>query len=253
MLLDTPQFDHPKAAHNSPYSPYEHIYSDDDDTSATGRTMSLMADEEPDQIYMDPITPCSDTFQQEMEDIDDSRIARYQNTYFMDGGNRFISLPSLGTTSTKAALHISRMFREWLENKIYHHPTAEDFMDTDRQDYLPIIEDSVELLAEDVLNKIKSRSSVRGLKGLSRVLLKIRTGHIYTYHQLEDGQPLITQDMEDFFQQFPLFVEVMIYIIPHRHQSTEESSTQVLLAVENITVNPNSPYRLMEEIKQPIS
>jgi hypothetical protein len=147
-------------------------------------------------------------------------------------------LPTLGNTSTKAASHISRVFEDWLQNKLYHQ--------THHEERLPILEDSVELLAEDIVNKIKSRNSVRGLTGLSRILIQIRTGHVYTYHQMEDGQPLITADMEDFFQQFPLFVEIIIYTMPKEDQSADD--VELLLAVENITINPSDPYHIKEDI-----
>lgn len=82
------------------------------------------------------------------------------------------------------------------------------------------------------------------MTGMSRLLVKVRTGHVYTYHQLEDGQPLVTEDMEDFFQQFPLFVEVKIYSMA----SKSSSSTQLLLTVENAIINPEHPYPIMDEI-----
>jgi hypothetical protein len=153
-----------------------------------------------------------------------------------------LQLPTLGNTSTKAASHISRIFEDWLQNKLYYQ-SANDGLER-----LPILEDSVELLAEDVVNKLKSRNSVRGLTGLSRILIKIRTGHVYTYHQLEDGQPLITADMEDFFQQFPLFVEIIIYTMPKESDQSSDD-VQLLLAVENITVNPSDPYHIKEDIQ----
>ncbi|KAI8137570.1 hypothetical protein BJV82DRAFT_634859 [Fennellomyces sp. T-0311] len=173
-----------------------------------------------------------DSFQDELATMDDS--ACYQNTYFMDGGNRFISLPTLGNTNTKAAAQISRFFEEWLENKIY---------DKQQDDPLPILEDSVDYLAHDILVQLKRNR----LWGLSKVFVKIRTGHVYTYHQLEDGQPLITQDMEEFFQQFPLFVEVIIRTTSQDDDLCNSSSKNtILLEVENVTVNPGNPYRIME-------
>lgn len=132
------------------------------------------------------------------------------------------------------------MFEDWLQNKLYHQSN-------DGLERLPILEDSVELLAEDIVNKLKSRNSVRGLTGLSRIFIKIRTGHVYTYHQLENGQPLITADMEDFFQQFPLFVEIIIHTMPKEDQSSDD--VQLLLAVENVTVNPSDPYHIKEDIQ----
>jgi hypothetical protein len=175
----------------------------------------------------------------------------------------------LGSSNTKTTLLISRVFEEWLANKLYSHPNQtvnlnsdyshleikdnDDWMDTDdmsQEEYsiagrLPILEDNVELLAEDILNKFKTRSCLRSLKGIAKLLIKIRTGHVYTYHQLENGQPLITEDMEDFFQQFPLFVEIVMYALP----STCSDLTQVCLVVENSTMNPGQPYALMESIQ----
>ncbi|KAL0073941.1 hypothetical protein J3Q64DRAFT_1779814 [Phycomyces blakesleeanus] len=177
------------------------------------------------------------SLRQTIEDPQNSRVSRYQNTYFMDGGNRFISLPTLGNTTTKAASHISRIFEEWLQQKLYKATF----------DRLPILEDSVELIAEDVLNTLKLRSSLRGLTGLSNACVKIRTGHIYTYHQLEDGQPLITEEMEDFFQQFPLFIEVIVYTMT-RTNPPDQDYLELIISVENLTVNPNQPYSLSDQI-----
>ncbi|KAI9319332.1 hypothetical protein BX666DRAFT_1854670 [Dichotomocladium elegans] len=166
-----------------------------------------------------------------------SNASCYQNTYFMDGGNRFISLPTLGNSNTKAASFISRVFEDWLEQKIYGKQEDDPT--------LPILEDSVECVANQILGQLKQHA----FPGISKALVKVRTGHVYTYHQLENGQPLITEDMEGFFQQFPLFVEVTI-----RTSSEEDDNdmmprkTTLLLMVENITVNPGNPYRLTDHI-----
>lgn len=109
---------------------------------------------------------------------------------------------------------------------------------------LPILEDNVELLSEDIVNMFKSRK--RGLNGLSNILIKIRTGHVYSYHQLENGQPLITEDMEDFFQQFPLFVEILIYAT---QEENTEKDLNFLLITENTSLNPGDPYKIMENIQ----
>ncbi|KAK4508853.1 uncharacterized protein ATC70_013476 [Mucor velutinosus] len=234
--------------HNTqqPSEGFDRYLEDDDTATDTGRTMSSIADNSHLQHDSPPFVDhmeetSTSSFEKIMKDPENSRVSRYQNTYFMDGGNRFISLPTLGNTSTKAASHISRIFEDWLQNKLYYQST------NDGLERLPILEDSVELLAEDVVNKLKSRNSVRGLTGLSRIMIKIRTGHVYTYHQLEDGQPLITADMEDFFQQFPLFVEIIIYTMP-KDSDQSWDDVQLLLAVENITVNPSDPYHIKEDI-----
>lgn len=133
----------------------------------------------------------------------------------------------------KSVAQISRVFEEWLESKMCSKREQEE-------DTLPILEDSVEQIAVDILEKLKKQNI---FTGFSKVLVKIRTGHVYTYHQLEDGQPLITQEMEEFFQQFPLFFEIII-----RTTISPADSSQLLLMVENATVNPGNPYRLMEQL-----
>ncbi|EIE81407.1 hypothetical protein G6F46_000524 [Rhizopus delemar] len=218
-----------------------HVYDEDDTTTTTTttnnynnssnneRTLAIEDEDEEESL-------CS--FEAIMNDPENTRISKYQNTYFMDGGNRFISLPTLGNTSTKAASHISRMFEDWLQQKLCYQTYDER---------LPILEDSVELLAEDIVNKLKSRNSIRGLTGLSRILIKIRTGHVYTYHSLKDGQPLITADMEGFFQQFPLFVEIIIYTMPRQDMQLDD--VKLLLSVENITLNSSDPYLIRQDIQ----
>ncbi|KAG2222027.1 hypothetical protein INT45_003672 [Circinella minor] len=194
--------------------------SEDDDTTTTTTTVA-------DNI---------DFFEEELSTLDD--YACYQNTYFMDGGNRFISLPTLGNSNTKAAAQISRFFEEWLENKVYGKQP---------DDPLPILEDRIDFIAHDILGQLKNNR----LLGLEKVFVKVRTGHVYTYHQLDDGQPLITQDMEEFFQQFPLFVEVIIRTCSTTtimNNDNNNTSNVVLLEVENVTVNPGTPYRIMEHI-----
>jgi hypothetical protein len=101
------------------------------------------------------------------------------------------------------------------------------------------------------MNKLKSRNSVRGLTGLSQVFIEMRAGHVYTYHQMENGQPLITADMEDFFQQFPLFVEIIIYTMPRDSISADQfdDDVKLLLSIENITLNPSDPYHIMEDVQ----
>jgi hypothetical protein len=132
-------------------------------------------------------------------------------------------------------------------NSYHHHNDDDDDMMIDSPEdeingQLPILEDNIELLSEDIINMFKSRR--RNLKGLSNILIKVRTGHVYSYHQLENGQPLITEDMEDFFQQFPLFVEILIYVTQQ-----EDNDLNLLLVAENTTLNPGDPYKIMENIQ----
>ncbi|KAI8878658.1 hypothetical protein K501DRAFT_195295 [Backusella circina FSU 941] len=209
------------------------------DTDDDDETLATAIDDLSSLILYPSNTDDVQSFQEEMEDRSDPRIFQCQNTYFMDGGVRFISLPTLGSSNTKTTLLISRVFEEWLANKLYNDET---YSIAGR---LPILEDNVELLAEDILNKFKTRSCLKSLKGIAKLLIKIRTGHVYTYHQLENGQPLITEDMEDFFQQFPLFVEIVIYALP----LPLTNLTEVCLVVENSTMNPGQPYVLMESIQ----
>lgn len=218
---------------------------EEDDTSISTNTTTAT----PLFTHQEEDSYCPLSFEKAMKSAG-SRVSRSQNTYFMDGGNRFISvnfiviyyymfffltsikLPSLGNTNTKAASHISRVFEDWLQNKLHNHSVP-----------LPILEDSVELLAEDIMNKLKSRQSIKGMTGLSQILIKIRAGDVYTTHQ-----PFMNPDMEDFFQQFPLFVEIIIYTMPKDHD-TFMDDIQLLLSLENIASNPNDPYYIKQDIQ----
>ncbi|CAO3608741.1 unnamed protein product [Cunninghamella blakesleeana] len=265
--------------------------SDDDDEDSSlisGRTFSTLSiSTNQESIPIDPPFPQQQHhdihsirspslsisfFQHAMEN--DHNVTKSKNTYFMDGRNRFISVPMLGNTNTKAGSCIARIFEEWLANKLYYQQEQNgenEFLDYYQQGQneeeedtffsneqrLPILQDSVELLAEDILNKMKSSHQWRR-KGLDKILMKVRTGHVYTYHSLDDGQPLITQGMDELFQQFPLFVEIIVYTTSnalssssssyhHPISSMNSTTSQVLLVVENVTINPGNPYKILEE------
>jgi hypothetical protein len=79
-------------------------YSEDDDTITDGgsRAFSSVADHHR-QHQDSPSPPCfmlnepstnneASNFENMMKDPENGRVSRYQNTYFMDGGNRFISV-----------------------------------------------------------------------------------------------------------------------------------------------------------------
>ncbi|CAO3581606.1 unnamed protein product [Absidia cylindrospora] len=254
-------------------------YSDDDDldSSVAGQTMSSISISPsildtttfPTLTFSDHVSLRSSSaltmslFQHAMESNTESSISK--NTYFMDGANRFISVPMLGNTNTKGGSGISRLFEEWLTNKLYHQPEPNspnsNMMIVDSNGFanddnativvdqrLPILQDHVELVAEDILNTIKSSNYSWQRKGLEKIMIKVRTGHVYAYHLLEDGQPLINQDMEELFQQFPLFVECHVYTTSSSLSPQQPATTtQLLLTVENVTINPGHPYKIMEE------
>ncbi|CAO3625142.1 unnamed protein product [Cunninghamella blakesleeana] len=254
--------------------PTYETYDEDTLTVTTGPTLSTLIDQDvnenhnggsPSQssIIDSPILSSQpDLIHFETEMLNETSIATCRNTYFMDGGNRFISLPELGNANTKTATHLSRIFEEWLQNKLYHQ-SKHDLM----VDRLPILEDSLDLLGEDILNKIKSRSSVRGLIGVSKIMIKIRMGHVYCFNQLieQDNNdhsspsttaPIITSDMMVLFQQFPLCIENTIYISTKSHSSNnllndvmdDACTIPVLLTIENVSTNSSDPYYMFENI-----
>jgi hypothetical protein len=74
-------------------------YTEDDDTATdTGRTLSSVADNHhhdslPFSLNNENNQESSfASFEKLMKDPENGRVSRYQNTYFMDGGNRFISV-----------------------------------------------------------------------------------------------------------------------------------------------------------------
>lgn len=76
---------------------FDRYTEDDDTTTDTGRTMSSVADshrDSPPFLLNNENNQESSfaSFEQSMIDPENGRVSRYQNTYFMDGGNRFISV-----------------------------------------------------------------------------------------------------------------------------------------------------------------
>lgn len=66
---------------------------DDDTATDTGRTLSTVQDQESPVFSHQEVTEdCPLLFEKLMKDPENSRVSKYQNTYFMDGGNRFISV-----------------------------------------------------------------------------------------------------------------------------------------------------------------
>jgi hypothetical protein len=93
---------------------------------------------------------------------------------------------------------------------------------------------------------------VRGLTGLQQIYVQLRAGHVYSYNSLkEEGQPIITEDMQDFFQQFPLFIEITIYTIPREtiDYCYLDEDIQLLLSIENVTIDVTDPYYIMDSIQ----
>ncbi|KAG2172655.1 hypothetical protein INT43_000002 [Umbelopsis isabellina] len=238
----------PSKSPNVKQDEMQEVYMSSDEETMTSATLSTVA---PGESRRDSATDTDmdsgsgdEVFRQFHAGIQSAtdNISTCKSTYFFDGGKRFISLPTLGNSNIKAATLVSRMFEQWLENKICH---------TSEEDRVPILEDSVELSCEDIMNTFKQKGSMRAFHGLSHVWLRIRAGHAYFYHQLEDGQPLLSQDMEDFFQDFPLFVEVSINVKTLDNKRSEHHHQQhckVLVSMENMGINPGKPYRFLEDI-----
>ncbi|SAM05147.1 hypothetical protein [Absidia glauca] len=264
--LDMYRAEPTKALFSSKPSDKDRYEEDDDDattTTSTGATLSTMMDQdhtpEPQSaaaLHLVDSPPPSRSSQMAAFEISMRDTLPSRNTYFLDGGNRFISvyklshlrftrvffqLPTLGNANTKTVAHLSRLFEEWLQDKLGHQQ---------QQDRLPILEDSVDLLAEDILNKLKSRTSIRGLgSGVAKIMIKIRTGHVYCFNQ-DTIPPLLTPDMMDFIQQFPLFLDTNIHVEPKSSMDDpdHEHSIPVLLSIENVSTNPSDPYFLFENV-----
>lgn len=120
------------------------------------------------------------------------------------------------------------------------------------------------------LQSLKSFSRLAATKifnGLSQVMIKIRVGHTYTYqaspvsplttsptssvssyswNEEDDDCMTLNDSMDEFFQQFPLFVEVIIRVKPT--EAKLSPSTHLLLTVENAGINPDRPFMILEEI-----
>ncbi|RUS29427.1 hypothetical protein BC938DRAFT_480675 [Jimgerdemannia flammicorona] len=246
MQIPTAKVQGPLSPLSEPESSADDYFSSDDDSTLSDpftATLNAACPSGVDNVAVPNLAETLARFQREMEDRGNARISSYRNTYFFDGGSRFISLPTLGNSNTKAASQISRTFEEWLERKIYAH---------DEPDTVPILEESVEVSAAEIMGKLKSKAT-KIFSGLTQVMIRIRAGHIYNYQnstnswsESEDDRTILDDSTEDFFQQFPLFVEVVIKVKPS--ESHHNPSTHLLLTVENAGINPARPFMILEEM-----
>ena len=78
--------------------PISSHYEEDDTATTTtatgGATLSTVndVDDANTPVCFSATSPSITSFENQMLDTSNAQVSRYQNTYFMDGGNRFISV-----------------------------------------------------------------------------------------------------------------------------------------------------------------
>ncbi|KAF0483930.1 hypothetical protein F8M41_023176 [Gigaspora margarita] len=150
-------------------------------------------------------------------------IPNIRKTYYYNSLNA-CAIPHGDNCTDPSLQKIDSVIHSWLVEKLL--PSGGNITGEN----IPILDDSPRASADDIMTQLKENLSA--FHGLSKVLISVRAGHIYLLHMIGD-EIIMPPNEKNFFQQFPLFVDVAIKIqkVPHM---ARRNSCQVLVAVEHM-------------------
>jgi hypothetical protein len=169
-----------------------------------------------------------------------------RTTFFFDGigGGGFLSFPHLGNHGSANTAKIMRVLEHWLCEKLTEPSTP---------DTIPILEAGIENSAQQILAKLRSECKV--FSGVAKCHVHVRNGHVFMLHacQIFDDETISRLGSDDFFQRYPLFVDVSIRMQAQPSGRPAHTPTILCLAFENIVgkteaIANSTPYVLVETI-----
>ncbi|CAG8533661.1 6656_t:CDS:2 [Dentiscutata heterogama] len=181
--------------------------------------------------------------------INDPEFANFSNELSQESGNVTsfqkiyyfntcsYEVPHYGNHMQPALRNIALIVESWLTEKLLYRYAG---------DAIPILEESPQISAESVMTKLKM--ALGAFNNLSKVYIKIRAGHVYSLHMIND-EIVISPNHKQFIQEFPLFVNVSIKV-QKRSAAARNTMCRVLVGVEHVTMQGQS---MAGEIKAPIS
>ncbi|ORY04309.1 hypothetical protein K493DRAFT_333946 [Basidiobolus meristosporus CBS 931.73] len=190
-----------------------------------------------------------DVFNKELDSECFSPVSTVRLTYFFDigRGGGFLSIPHIGSHGSVATSFIARVVEHWLGDKLSGSADAENFV--------PVLEEKVDKLAQSILQRLKgelfssvTRSELRSFSKLSKVFIEVRAGHVFSLPKCCDDATVVQLGVEEFFQEYPLFVDMSIRVKPLGPNEPYTSNTQISLSFQNITMGDRDPFILFENI-----
>ncbi|KAG0222941.1 hypothetical protein BGX31_008791 [Mortierella sp. GBA43] len=172
-----------------------------------------------------------DVFVNTMEEDYWKSVSTIRTTYFFDGighGGGFLAIPHLASHGNAKTNVICRLLEEWLDKKLVE-PTISDS--------IPVLEDNIESSVKSIEQHLRRDPKV--WSGISKSFIKIRCGHVFMLDTCCDDEAIVQLGAHEFYQEYPLFVDVEIKMHCESSQLSKDHPTELLIAFQNV-VNRHS-------------
>ncbi|KAG0049380.1 hypothetical protein BGZ83_005839 [Gryganskiella cystojenkinii] len=170
-------------------------------------------------------------------------VSTIRSTYFFDGigrGGGFLAIPHLASHGNAKTNMICRLLESWLTKKLVEPTISEDS--------IPVLEDNIQSSVESIERHLKTDPRI--WNGISQAFIHIRCGHVFMLDACCDDETIVHLGADEFYQDYPLFVDVEIKMhgtdarCPSSSSGMQASNgpstnpTEVLIAFQNV-VNRN--------------
>ncbi|KAI1314485.1 hypothetical protein EDD11_002102 [Mortierella claussenii] len=172
-----------------------------------------------------------------MEDDYWKSVSTIRTTYFFDGigrGGGFLAIPHIASHGNAKTNVICRLLEAWLTKKLVE-PTISDS--------IPVLEDNIESSVQSIERHLRQDPKV--WSGISKSFIHIRCGHVFMLDTCCDDETIVHLGADEFYQNYPLFVDVEIKMQCDSTHLPKDHSAEVVIAFQNV-VNRN---RTKEEEK----
>ncbi|KAF8935119.1 hypothetical protein BGZ58_005243 [Dissophora ornata] len=153
-------------------------------------------------------------------------VSTIRSTYFFDGigrGGGFLAIPHLASHGSAKTNVICRLLESWLTKKLVE-PTISDS--------IPVLEDSIQSSVQSIESYLKADPKV--WTGISQAYIHIRCGHVFMLDACCDDETIVHLGADEFYQDYPLFVDVEIKMLGDSTQLPRTQPTEVLIAFQNV-------------------
>ncbi|KAF9330746.1 hypothetical protein BG006_006323 [Podila minutissima] len=166
-------------------------------------------------------------------------ISTVRSTYFFDGigrGGGFLAIPHLASHGNAKTNVICRLLEAWLTKKLVE-PTISDS--------IPVLEDNIQSSVQSIEQHLQENAKVWAM-GISKTVVYIRCGHVFMLDSCCDDETIVHLGADEFYQDYPLFVDVEIKMHCDSNHARENQATEMLIAFQNVVSRnkdkANQPY-----------
>ncbi|KAG0323954.1 hypothetical protein BG000_002406 [Podila horticola] len=166
------------------------------------------------------------SFLRTMEEDYWKTVSTIRSTYFFDGigrGGGFLAIPHLASHGNAKTNVICRLLESWLTKKLVE-PTISDS--------IPVLEDNIQSSVQSIERHLRHDPKVWA--GISQAFIHIRCGHVFMLDACCDDETIVHLGADEFYQDYPLFVDVEIKMHCDANHLPSVDPTEVLIAFRNV-------------------